>query len=335
MDGKRNKRTVVEDSDEDETTDKKRNASSSDAGEHEDEVAGVIRVKIEALSIKKGFEVLSKIGKTCFFRFTRNWFTIAASSEQQSKRAKKLNNPSTVQKCQAEFRFEWSDIPRYTYTVTQDKGELQPVYETSAISSTFLSQIKNIKQGCCSFCIRVKPGCKSDKGIEMNIQGSSGTKYIPTKKVNSSNSYPYADHFSRWYNGVDPCGRFLPYIFQSTATAAKNTGCDEIECRFHPRTKNFTLVCWDSTSRNKTALHAESLDSGASNSEYDYDEPGDTIVARFIMIKQNDWIHKLSNLSSTILKVYMRPDDEKAPLIIRTCVGGQGSATFYIPNIVR
>ncbi len=290
---------------------------------------GTIRVKLETSSIKAAFDILEAINPVnsmATLTFTVDGFSVCCVSQPPSKTKKKSLAGSTHQRCQVNYTFESDNLSRYIFNLKGDNGNILPNYDVDISIPDFIARIKSLKKDTLNFKICVNAN-GTNSGLLIKVPGSGGQKYLQTTK---SKKKKYIDQYDKWYKGTEPKAKPFLHAFSSTVTSARHSKCSDIEFHLNTRTQRMSICCWGTSD---IPLHAEPFDNVDSNSSCEEGGEQDTIIKRTINMDQNNWIMKIPKLSqSAVLKIYLS-NDEGAPLLLRTFIGMQGTATFSISNI--
>lgn len=290
-----------------------------------------IRVKVEAASFRLGLEIFAKMGSKLHIRFKPDGFLMMVVP---STIIRKEVEGTPRQQSVGEYSFKEGNLLRYKYRVNNLGGQEHPYYDTSLYLQDVISRIGDVKKDYISFRVRVNFLANEDNGIGINTQGSGGSKHVPTIKPPGLTSYPGLQQYSRFYEGAKPHGKISPSVFLGAATTTKKSKVPELEFRRYRKTGNVHLCSWP-LAPGAEAVCSEPLDGDLSNSEY---EPEENIIEGFgirkIILKQNEWIHKMPKLSKSVVQIYMDGENSSAPLCLCTFLGTQATATFYIPNVI-
>ena len=294
-------------------------------------ISNTIRVKLEAASFRLGLEIFMKMGSIIHFRFRPDGFVMMVMPSTIIRKGVKEVEGTPRQQSVGEYVFKKGNLLRYKYRVNSLNGQEYPHHDTSLYLKDMVSRVGDVKKDYISFRVRVGDFATDDAGIEINTQGSGGVKNVPTIKPPSV--YPGLLQYSRFYDGVDPHGKIAPNIFLGAATITKKSQVPVLEFRRYRKTGNIHLCAWP-LSGDPDPVCSEPLDGDLSNSEYEIDENiGQGFGIRKIILKQNEWIHKMPKLSKSVIQIYIDSENPLAPLCLCTFLGTQATAAFYISNI--
>lgn len=296
-------------------------------------LANIVRFKVEAASFRLGLEIFAKMGSKIYIRFTPAGFSVmVAPSVVIRKGGAKEAEGSARQQSTGEYVFRKRNLLRYKYRVNDLAGYEYPHYDIAVYLNDFISRISDVKRDYISFRVRVNFTASQDTGIEINTQGSAGGKNTPTIKPPAEIAYPGLSQYSHFYDGVNPHGLLSPTVLMSAASTTKKSKVAELEFRRYKLTGNVHVCAMPAG--GGPAVVSEPLDGDLSNSEYEVDVDVETgYDIRKVIMKQNEWIHKMTKLSKSVVQVFMNIENTEAPLCLCTFLGTQATATFYIPHI--
>lgn len=290
-----------------------------------------IKILTQHALLKNGLENLHHINsKECSLKFTKAGFTITCATSIQQQPAKKTKNAAPVRtsRTQAVFEFYGDKLYNYDYRLLNDSSVAIPSFECTAVTDEFMNRMKGLKA---EDIIMTLPFDKNNKLVKsqivFQIPGNPALTYLNVKIPERRTIYP--DQLSTWFGDKAPVFKPSCAVFQEMISRVKQNKASSVEFKLNKRTRNCTVICYDSAG---VMIFADPLKTGEMDDSYEEEEQGDAFIVKHVSLQQNEWLNHFHKLCDGSTVCAHMKEDPKSPMVIVTCIGHHGKAVYSVPD---